>query len=66
MSLHNNDDEDIGLRRTLQAVVNGVGDLGVYSLLNLVIGCRTFTIADLFLRDKSMLLTADCTLTFAC
>lgn len=51
-------------RRTLQAITNGVGDLGMCLSLNLVIGLQMFTVTDLLLRNESVHLAVDCVLLF--
>lgn len=58
-------DEDIKPRHAPQAIAHRMGDFGVCSSLNLVIGCQTFTIVDLLLRDKNVLLAVNYALLFA-
>lgn len=60
VSLHNDGDENIELRPASQAITNGLRNLDIYSLLNLVIDHRLFTIIDLILKNENILLTADC------
>ncbi|XP_056167280.1 disease resistance protein RPM1-like [Syzygium oleosum] len=64
VSLHGDGNEDIEPGQAPQSVGNEVEDLSVFSSSNMVIGCRMFTVADLFLRNKSVFLVADCALYF--